>query len=44
MAFLFDPARHELELESSIDPAVIKERGYESIGRPDNGDQRPRNS
>jgi hypothetical protein len=42
MAFLFDPVRRELELESAIDRAVITERGYESIHRPTNGDQRRR--
>lgn len=40
--FLFDPARRELEQGSSIDPAVIAERGYESIHRPTSGDQRER--
>jgi hypothetical protein len=40
--FLFDFARLELEDESSIDPDVIAERGYESIHRPTNGDQRQR--
>jgi len=40
--FLFDYHRRELETESSIDPAVIAERGYESIHRPTNGDQRSR--
>src|SRR5215218_8811499 len=39
--FLFDAARRELVEESSIDPAVVAERGYESIHRT-NGDQRPR--
>ena len=38
--FLFDQARRELVEGSSIDPAVIAERGYESIHRPSNGDQR----
>jgi putative DNA primase/helicase len=40
--FLFDGARRELEQGSSIDAAVIAERGYESIHRPTNGDQRQR--
>jgi hypothetical protein len=40
--FLFDAARRELEQGSSIGPAVIAERGYESIHRPTNGDQRSR--
>jgi putative DNA primase/helicase len=40
--FLFDSARRELEQDSAIDPAVIAERGYESIHRPTNGDQRQR--
>jgi Domain of unknown function (DUF3854) len=40
--FIFDYHRRELETESSIDPAVIAERGYESIHRPTNGDQRSR--
>lgn len=40
--FLLDPARRELVEGSAIDPAVIAERGYESIHRPTNGDQRPR--
>jgi P4 family phage/plasmid primase-like protien len=42
VTFLFDPARRELEQGSSIDPDVIAERGYESIHRPTNGDQRQR--
>jgi putative DNA primase/helicase len=42
VTFLFDFAHHELEVESSIDLAVIAERGYESIHRPTNGDQRQR--
>jgi hypothetical protein len=41
-SFLFDPHRRELEQESAIDPAVIAERGYESIHRPTNGDRRQR--
>src|SRR5215212_5457981 len=40
--FLFDAARRELEQDSAIDPAVIAERGYESIHRHTNGDQRQR--
>ena len=40
--FLFDFARRELEQDSSIDPDVVVERGYESIHRPSNGDQRSR--
>ena len=40
--FLFDPARRELVEESAIDRHVIAERGYESIHRPTNGDQRSR--
>jgi putative DNA primase/helicase len=42
VTFLFDFARRELEVESSIDPAVIAQRGYESIHRPTNGDSRQR--
>ena len=34
--------RRELITESSIDPAIVAERGYESIHRPTNGDQRQR--
>jgi P4 family phage/plasmid primase-like protien len=41
-SFLFDAARRELVEESAIDPAVVAERGYESIHRPTNGDQRQR--
>jgi hypothetical protein len=41
-SFLFDGARRELVEESAIDPAVVAERGYESIHRPTNGDQRQR--
>jgi putative DNA primase/helicase len=41
VTFLFDFARRGLE-ESSIDPAVTAERGYESIHRPTNGDSRQR--
>jgi P4 family phage/plasmid primase-like protien len=40
--FLFDFHQHELERESAIDPAVIAERGYESVHRPTSGDQRQR--
>jgi P4 family phage/plasmid primase-like protien len=40
--FLLDFHRRELEQDSSIDPAVIAERGIESIHRPTNGDQRQR--
>jgi putative DNA primase/helicase len=40
--FLFDQHRRELEQGSAIDPAVITERGYESIHRPSTGDDRPR--
>ena len=40
--FLLDPHRRELEQESAIDPAVIAERGHESIHRPTNGDARQR--
>jgi putative DNA primase/helicase len=40
--FLLDPHRRELEQESSIDPAVIAERRYESIHRPSAGDKRSR--
>src|SRR5215217_4129048 len=40
--FLFDAARRELVGESSIDPAVVAERGYESIHRPSAGDKRSR--
>lgn len=40
--FLLDPARRELVEGSAIDPAVVAERGYESIHRPSNGDQRSR--
>jgi hypothetical protein len=42
MTFLFDQHRRELEIESAIHPDVIAERGYESIHRPTNGDQRQR--
>jgi hypothetical protein len=41
-AFLFDFHRRELVEESAIDPDVIAERGWESIHRPTNGDQRQR--
>jgi P4 family phage/plasmid primase-like protien len=41
-SFLLDPARRELIEGSAIDQAVIDERGYESIHRPTNGDQRQR--
>jgi P4 family phage/plasmid primase-like protien len=40
--FLFDYHRRELEVESSIDPEVIAERGYQTVTRPTNGDQRER--
>jgi hypothetical protein len=40
--FLFDQHRRELIKESAIDPAVVAERGYDSIHRPTNGDQRQR--
>jgi P4 family phage/plasmid primase-like protien len=40
--FLFDGARRELVEGSAIDPAVVAERGYESIHRPSSGDQRQR--
>lgn len=39
---LFDNHRRELVQDSVIDPAVIAERGYRSIGRPTRNDQRPR--
>jgi hypothetical protein len=42
VTFLFDGARRELEQVSAIDPDVIAGRGYESIHRPTNGDQRQR--
>jgi hypothetical protein len=41
-AYLFDPARRELEQDSGIAPDVIAERGYESIHRPTNSDKRQR--
>jgi putative DNA primase/helicase len=41
-SFLFDAARRELVEESSIDPDVVAERGYESIHRPSAGDKRSR--
>src|SRR5215217_153927 len=40
--FLLDPHRRELVEESSIDPEVVAERGYESIHRPSAGDKRSR--
>jgi hypothetical protein len=40
---LFDQHRRELEIDSAIHPDVIAERGYESIHRPTNVDQRQRN-
>jgi P4 family phage/plasmid primase-like protien len=40
--FLLDPARRELIKQSAIDPDVVEARGYESITRPTNGDQRQR--
>jgi P4 family phage/plasmid primase-like protien len=40
--FLFDFHRRELEQGSAINPTVNAERGYESIHRPTNGDQRQR--
>jgi hypothetical protein len=42
MKFLFDQHRRELEIGSAIHPDLIAERGYESIHRPTNGDQRQR--
>jgi putative DNA primase/helicase len=41
-AFLFDQHQRELKQDSAIDPAVVEQRGYESIHRPTNGDQRER--
>lgn len=39
---LFDIHRRELIEGSAIDPAVIAERGYRTIGRPTKNDQGPR--
>jgi P4 family phage/plasmid primase-like protien len=40
--YLSDPHRSELVEQSAIDPAVVAERGYETITRPSNADQRQR--
>jgi len=40
--YLSDQHRRELQVESSILPEVIEERGYETITRPSNGDFRNR--
>jgi P4 family phage/plasmid primase-like protien len=39
---LFDEHRRELLGESAVDPAVVAERGYRTIGRPTANDERPR--
>jgi P4 family phage/plasmid primase-like protien len=41
-AHLSDHHWRELETESAIDPTVIEERGYRTIGRPNVNDERPR--
>lgn len=42
MTFLLDEHRRELVEQSAIDPAVVAERGYRTVGRPSANDDRPR--
>ncbi|HZN75692.1 MAG TPA: phage/plasmid primase, P4 family [Micromonosporaceae bacterium] len=42
MTFLLEHHRQELVAQSAIDPAVLEERGYRTVGRPTPNDDRPR--